>query len=94
MLFPGYFVYTYTFLEAPGRVAQSVTCLTADPVVVSLISDRSHTFEEIDHEITSTVILLSSADSRRVVVSYKGKYVHRVLVNCLVKLAHKKSVVR
>ena len=27
------------------------------------------------------------ADSRRVVVSYKQKYVHEVLVNCLVKLA-------
>ena len=30
----------------------------------------SHTFVEIDHEIISTVILLPSADSRRV-VSYK-----------------------
>ena len=29
-----------------------------------------------------------------VVVSYKGKYVHLVLVNCLVKLAQEKSVVR
>ena len=32
-------------------------------------------------------ILLPSADSRRVVVSYKQKYVHEVLVNRLVKLA-------
>ena len=32
--------------------------------------------------------------SRRVVVSYKRKYVHEVLVNCLFKLAQKKSVVR
>ena len=31
---------------------------------------------------------------RRVVVSYKQKYVHEVLVNCLVKLAQEKSVVR
>ena len=31
--------------------------------------------------------------SRRVVVSYKLKYVHKVLVNCLFKLV-KKSVVR
>ena len=51
-----------------GRVAQSVTCLatdvclTADPGVASLISVRSHTFVEIDHEIISTVILLPSAD--------------------------------
>ena len=29
------------------------------------------------------VILLPSADSRRVVVSYKRKYVHKVLVNRL-----------
>ena len=48
---------------------QSVTCLitdvrlTADPVVAKLISARSHTFVEIDHEIISTVILLPSADS-------------------------------
>ena len=47
----------------------------------------SHTFVEIDHEIISAAILLPSADSRRVVVSYKGKYVHEVLVNCLVKFA-------
>ena len=51
----------------PGRVAQSVTCLatdaclTADPGVASSIPARSDTFVEIDHEI-STVILLPSAD--------------------------------
>ena len=33
------------------------------------------------------------ADSRRVVVSYKRKYVHEVLINGLVKLAKEKSVV-
>ena len=42
----------------------------------------------------TTAILLPSADSRRVVVSYKRKYVHEVLVNHLVKLALEKSVVR
>ena len=36
--------------------------------------------EDHDHEIFSTVILLL-ADSRRVGVSYKQKYVHRVLIN-------------
>ena len=77
----------------PGRVAQSVTCLatdaslTADPGVASSIPARSHTFVEIDHEIISTVILLPSAE---VVVSYKRKYVHEVLVNCLFKLAQEK----
>ena len=42
----------------------------------------------------TTAILLPSADSRRVVVSYKRKYVHEVLVNHLVKLAQEKSMVR
>ena len=52
----------------PGCLPQSVTfltadtCLTADPVVVSSIEARSHTFVEIDHEIISTAILLPSAD--------------------------------
>ena len=76
-----------------GCVAQLVTsltadmCLTADPGVGSLVLVRSHTFVEIDHEVMSTAILLPSADSRRVVVSYKRKYVHKVMVNRLVKLA-------
>ena len=69
--------------------------LTADPGVASSIPDWSHTLVEIDYEIISTVILLPSAESlRRIVVSYKGKYVHEVLVNCLFKLAQEKSVVR
>ena len=51
-------------------------------------------FMEIDHEIISTAIIIPSTDSIRVVVSYKRKYVHEVLVNCLVELAHVKSVVR
>ena len=52
-----------------GRVAQWVmclatdACLTADPGVVSSIPARSHTFVEIDLEIFSTAILLSSAES-------------------------------
>ena len=51
------------------RVAQSITrrvrdaCLTAVPGVASSIPARSHTFVEVDHEIISTVILLSSAES-------------------------------
>ena len=54
-----------------GSVAQSVTCLTADPGVASLILAQSHSFVEIGHEIISAAILLPSADSRRIVVSYK-----------------------
>ena len=76
-----------------GPHSQSVTCLTADmcltadPGVANLIPARSYNFAEIDHEIISTAILLPSADSRRVVVSYK----HKVLVDCLVKLAQEKK---
>ena len=70
------------------------TCLTADPGVVSSIPAWSYTFTEIDHEIISTAILHPSADSKRVVVSYKQKYVHEVLVNCLVKLAQEKVWLR
>ena len=80
------------YIAVPGRVAQLVKCLTADmclaadPGVSSSILARSHSFLEIDHEIISKAILLPSPDSRRVVVSYKRKYVHKVLVNRLVKL--------
>ena len=55
--------------EMPGRVVQSVTCLstdaclTADPGVASSIPVWSNTFMEIDHEMISTVILIPSADS-------------------------------
>ena len=85
-------------LDIPGPVVQSVTCLTADtcltavPGVASSIPARSDTFAKIDREIISAAILLPSNDSRRVVVSYKRKYVHEVLVNCLVKLAQEKVV--
>ena len=95
-----YFRHNFYTGHIPGRVAQSLTCLTpdacltTDPGVASSIPVRSHTFLEIDHEIISTAILLPSTDSRRVVVSYKRKYVHYVLVNRLAKLVQKKSVVR
>ena len=80
----------------PGRIAQSVTCLAtdeslnADPGVGSSIPARSHTFVEIDQEIISTSFSsLTLNHSRRVAVSYKGKYVHEVL-NCLFKLTQEK----
>ena len=63
------------------------TCLTVDPGVVSLILAQSHTFMEIYHETISTAILMPSTDSRRAVVSYKRKYVHKVLVYRLIELA-------
>ena len=70
---------------------QSVTCLTVDPGVAISIPAWFHTFMEIDHEIISTAIFLPSADSGRVVVSYKRKYVDKVLVNCL---AQEKGMIR
>ena len=85
----------------PGHVAQSVGCLatdaylTADPGVASLIHARSHTFVENDFEIISMVILLPPLNhSRRVVASYKRKYVHEVLDLPLVQACPGKSVVR
>ena len=69
--------------------------MTADPGVASLIQAQSNTLVKIDHKIISTVILLFQLIySRRVVVRYKRKYVHELLVNHLFKLAQKKSVVR
>ena len=67
-------------------------CLTVDPGVTSSILAWSFTSMEIDHEIISTTILLPSTDSRRVVVSYKRKYVQEVLVTRLVKYAKEKNV--
>ena len=55
-------------------IAQSVVPPIADPGVVSSILAQSHTFAEIDHEISPPL-----ADSRRVGVSWKQKYVHEVL---------------
>ena len=73
-----------------GHLAQSVICLAADQGIMSLIPARSRTLVEMDHERISVAIHPPSADSRRVVVSYKQKYVHEVLVNRLVKLAQEK----
>ena len=62
------------------RLGQSIaeTCVSAYPRVPSSIPVLSHTFVEIDHEIISMAILVHSADSRRVVVNYKRKNVHKV----------------
>ena len=48
--------------SAVGNMSTDAS-LTADPGVASSIPARSHTFVEIDHEIISTVILLTSAES-------------------------------
>ena len=81
----------------PGRVAQLVmclvtdACLTADPGISSSIPARFHTFVEIDHVIFFPVIsFLPLIHSRRVVVSYKRKYVHELLVDRLFKSVQEK----
>ena len=55
--------------------------LTADTGVESSIPAGSHTFLGIGFEIISTIILLP------LIVSYKRKYVHEVLVNHFKSLA-------
>ena len=72
-----------------GRIPQSVICLTADPGVASLIRGpaRSHSLEEIDQEILLWPFFSLLLIQEWVVASYKQRYVHKVLVNCLVKLA-------
>ena len=65
---------------------QSVARPTVDPGVLRSIPAWSHTFMEIDHEIIFTHHSPRSADSRGVnVVSYKRKYVHKVLAKRLRK---------
>ena len=62
---------------------------TADSGVASLVPAQSHTFVEIDYEIISTVILLSSTESfKKDCCQLQVK----VYVNCLLKLAQEKSV--
>ena len=88
----------YNLYKQTGPLTQSVTCLatdaslTADPGVASSIPARSHTFVEIEYEITSMVILLPSAESfKKDCCQIQAKYVHGVLVNCLFKLAQEKK---
>ena len=85
----------------PGRIVQSVTCLatdacvSADPGFASSIPARPI----LSWRLIMKYFLWSFSSfplnhSRRVVVSYKQKYEHGVLVNCLFKLAQEKCVVR
>ena len=63
----------------PGHVAQWVMCLTADPGVSKV--DPGLPYICGDESLNDfLVILLPMADSRKVVVSYKRKYVLKVLV--------------
>ena len=83
----------------PGHVTQSVMCLATD---ASLTADPGVAIRTLPNPILSWRLImklflrsfssLPLNHSRRVVVSYKRKYVHEVLVNCLFKLAQKKCV--
>ena len=57
----------------------------------SLGMAKSQTLVEIDHEIIlGSFSSLPLIHSRRVIVSYKRKYMHKLLVNRLFKLAQEK----
>ena len=49
---------TLHLINKPGLVVQLVASPPADPGVVSLILAWSHTFMEIDHEISMVILLL------------------------------------
>ena len=70
--------------KTPGRVAQSVTCLATDPGVASLILPGPILLWILimKYFLRSFSSLLLN-HSRRVVVSFKRKSVHQVLVNRL-----------
>ena len=56
-------------------------------VIVSVVHSQSSVNILWNASLSS---ICDSNYSRRVVVSYKRKYVHEVLVNCLLKLAQEK----
>ena len=60
------------------------TILFVEKISFSLKLFSCHFYGQLS-EVLSTVCILFSADSRRVVVSYKRTYVLEVLVNCIGK---------
>ena len=86
-------LYTWFLLKSCVSQSQSVTCLaTADPEVVS----EPHPAPYFGGDWSWNNFYSHSPpfrlmnQSRRIVVSYEWKYVHKVLVNGLFKLAQKK----
>ena len=80
-----------------GRVAQSVTCLATDAclaaypgVASSIRSGPILSWRLIMKLFLRSFSSLPLIHSRRVVVSYKRKYVHELLVNRLFKPAQEK----
>ena len=64
--------------------------LTSVPGVASSILVRFQTMVEVDHEVIYSVIFLLQLIQKKVVVSYMRTYVHKGVVNRLVKLAQEK----
>ena len=78
-----------------GNVTGTGASLTADPGVASRIPAQSHTFVEIDHEITSTVILLPSAESfKKGRLQLQAKVCAQSTGKLFVQACPRKSVVR
>ena len=76
-------------------ILHRIMCPIAVPGVASSIPARSHTFVRlIMKSFLWSFSTLPLNHSRRVDVSYKQKYVHKVLVNCMFEVAQDKSVVR
>ena len=79
------------FIKLFQPEAQSIESLNADPGVVSLILAQSHTFVEIDHlDINFYGLSPPSADSRRVVVSYK-RHIMRGVASLQLKYVHARA---
>ena len=78
----------------PGRTVSGNRC-ESDPGVAGLITARSHTFVEIDHEIISTVILLPSAEQfKKGCCQLQAKVCAQSTGKLLVQACSGKSVVR
>ena len=65
---------------APSPAVQSVTSLTSDPGVASLILAQSHIFVEIDHEKNSTLLFVMSIVSLLLSHWYLGS---GVVLDCI-----------
>ena len=84
-----------THSKLPDRLEQSVTCLATDASLTA--ESRQLDPGPVPYFRGDWLRSLSSLPlnhSRRIVVSYKRKYVHELLVNCLLTHAQEKSVLR
>ena len=94
LFFHFYFLQLLKETTVSNCLAQSVASLTADTEIASSIPAGSHYFSGDWSGNNFYSYSPPSPDLRRVVVSSKWKYVHKVLVYCLVNLAQEKSGAR